>query len=339
MANFALILQKKNNYLRLLGVYGGLAALMYLLATIITFHYAYGLTTALIPNVPLYSFSLTLGTLLTGIGNIAYVFNIFIDLFLCSLTFYFLNYEPKKIFTGKKIMIFRSFVIFPILYEIASIVIKALTALNVIMIPSFVFFLLTSKPAILFVVFLVLIIGMKMREKQYKKRFKNEKEYSEHEQTNAHTFRVSISLTVLFVIGAIVDFIIAFMIAIIFWISKEGTMDASTLASASVSFANNIGFGTAAPILMVAPILLLFSYKKTHKNPNIDIIIPVVGVGLIALVYIEGLYQVITLNLPDIIAKIINIVAGLSESEGEAVSESVSHAQEAVRMVRGSIHM
>ncbi len=345
VANFALILQKKDNYLILLGVYGGLSAVMYLIATIVTFHYGYGLIYSFDKEFSAISFSNAIGSLLTKIGSVAYIFNIFIDLFLCSLMFFFLNYTPKKVFIGKKLIIFRLFILFPIFYEIASIVLKILGNTNVIIIPSYIFFLLTSKPPILFIVFLVLILGMKQREKQYRKRFKDEKEYSEHEKTNAHAFRVSISLAVLFIVGAVIDVIIFFITMMIHGIVTDLTNSNPETALDSMAFATSLGFGTTSPLLFVSPILLLFNYKKTHKDHRIDILIPFAGIGLVIFVYLEGLYQVITLNLPYLIKKLQEIFDGGGGGGGSEVpsesggSESISQVQSAIRIIRGLIHL
>ena len=63
----------------------------------------------------------------------------------------------------------------------------------------------------------------------------------------------------------------------------------------------SLGIGNTASALMVAPLVLLFDYTKTHKNKTMDLIIPAAGVALVALVYIEGFFQVLT-NLQNIIA-------------------------------------
>ena len=53
-----------------------------------------------------------------------FAFNIFVDLFLCTLVMFFMNARPTKIFTGKKILIFRAFTLLPIAYEVTSIILK-----------------------------------------------------------------------------------------------------------------------------------------------------------------------------------------------------------------------
>ena len=47
------------------------------------------------------------------------------------------------------------------------------------------------------------------------------------------------------------------------------------------------------PLLAIIPLVLLFDYKKTYKNNMIDIVIPIAGVAMVVLVYLEGGFQII----------------------------------------------
>ena len=82
-----------------------------------------------------------------------------------------------------------------------------------------------------------------------------------------------------------------------------------------------MGFGNAIQLLLMPPFVLLFSYTRTHKNKLIDIFIPIVGIVLILLVYLQGGYQVIRImplpkiNLDEIttlLKQVKVVVAGLS---------------------------
>ena len=87
-------------------------------------------------------------------------FNLFIDLFLCTLTMYFLNAHPKRVFTGRRVIILRLFALLPIAYEAASIWLKIQSALANIVLPFWSFPLLTVKPPMTFLLFLFLSIHM-----------------------------------------------------------------------------------------------------------------------------------------------------------------------------------
>ena len=88
-------------------------------------------------------------------------FNLFMDLFLCSLFMFFLTARPQRVFTGNKRYIFRAFAILPLAYEVTSIVLKGLSAANQIALPIWTFPLLTVKPPMAFLVFVILALYIK----------------------------------------------------------------------------------------------------------------------------------------------------------------------------------
>ena len=51
--------------------------------------------------------------------------------------------------------------------------------------------------------------------------------------------------------------------------------------------------GQASIMLLAIPFIFLYSYKRKHKDGRIDLIIPILGIALLALVYVEGIYQFI----------------------------------------------
>ena len=52
-----------------------------------------------------------------------------------------------------------------------------------------------------------------------------------------------------------------------------------------------VGFGRSMDLLIVAPIMLLFSYNRIPRNKTLSILIPIIAIGLMALVVLEGIYQ------------------------------------------------
>ena len=49
------------------------------------------------------------------------------------------------------------------------------------------------------------------------------------------------------------------------------------------------GVGGSAPLIVAAPIILLFSYTRKHKKSMIGLIIPAVAIVVILFIYLEGL--------------------------------------------------
>ena len=66
-------------------------------------------------------------------------------------------------------------------------------------------------------------------------------------------------------------------------------------------------FGEHYPMILLIPVILLFSYTRRHKNDQVDLYIPIGGVILAFLVGIEGAYQAIVLNLPILMQKILDM--------------------------------
>ena len=249
------------------------------------------------------------GQLLPSMGNLGYTFNIFIDLFLCTLLFFFMNYKPKKVFTDKKIIIFRLLFILPVLYEVAGILIKYFMGVGRLEVPSFAFFLLPSKPPLLFLAFVLIVLALKVGEVTFIKRHQGSTEaYEEHTKTNAHSLKMSIIISIIFLICAIIDFVVIFFIVIkcIQNAALIGTTEEeiALIAYQDINSWLVAGFGGAVSLIFVIPLVLLFSYKKEHKNPKIDTLLPIAGIALIAIVYIEGIFQVIVTNMPFVIERL-----------------------------------
>ena len=331
LANLALILQRKNEFKKQFIKFGSLAALFYILANVIVLHYMFETVHRLAPSIGFIAFSQGISSLLCALGRVGYSLNIFIDLLLFVLTIFFLHYKPKKVFTGKKLYIFRSFVILPFLYEIGSLVIKALLADGKIKIITPFFFLLTSKPVYLFLAFFVLLLLMKLREFKHLKKHESEKLLSEHYKTNAHSLRVSITISVILFICFFLDLITVLVIAT-FYAAIHPEFAQLGLYEIGIQYAQAIGFGWGSTILLI-PIILLFSYTKKHKDPNVDLLVPLAGVGFIAIIYVEGLYQVTSYSLIETIHKLKDLLVKIIDGSGEEGSSETPPPEAAVRLI------
>lgn len=313
LANFAVIFQKREKWRYLLMFYGGVALLLYIVGNIVVLHFVYGLANAFtLGSYDKMALANGVGYFLFGLGHTGLVFNIFIDLFLCTLLFFFMNYKPKKL-KGKQVYLFRSLIALPILYEIASITIKYFVAIGSMDIPFFCFFLLTSKPPLMFFAFLTLVVILKIEEFRHLKKNENLDFVKEHRKTNAHSFRFSLIIFFVFLIASVLDIIIYFVLGISLSISFKPMDEFIPDASNAISkFAvDSMGFGKASILFLVAPITLLFSYTKTHKKKKIDSFIPVTGVALIAIVYIEALFQILVSNITILMEKLADFIQNL----------------------------
>ena len=296
IANFALILNAGEGYGKQLLRYGLLSAAV-ILASVFAYH------RYIIGAVAVFSESRAeaLSTLDDLIHQVIpggyYSFNLFIDLFLCTLLMFFLNARPKRLFTGKKLLIFRAFAALPILYEVASIVLKNLSVEGRVTLPLIVYPFLTVKPVLCFVVFVVLAFYIKSRERIFLKNGRSFEDYQAFLKTNRNSFHFSGFTAIILVAAGILDVILIFVIMG----AVQLPADAGETALAYLLMHMDVfGFGQSTTLLAMAPIMLLFSYTRTHKNKTLDLIIPILGIVLIAFVYLEGLFEFVKM-IPDLL--------------------------------------
>ena len=218
-------------------------------------------------------------------------FNLFIDLFLCTLTMFFLNAHPKRVFTGKKEIILRLFVLLPIAYEAVSIWLKIQGSLGKIVLPFWSFPLLTVKPPMTFLLFLFLSFHMSGREMRFRKHGRTHEDYLEYLKTNRNAFHFSICLVIAMVIATFLDFILVGLVSRIIAGSTGIPVENSEQYGSCLLAAKAAGFGQSWPLLFAAPVVLLYSYNKIPKQPLISVLIPVAAIVIIILMVFEAIYQ------------------------------------------------
>ncbi len=225
-----------------------------------------------------------------------FAFNIFVDLFLCTLFMFFMNARPKKIFTGKRIILFRLFALLPVAYEVICIFLKGSAAAGNIRIHSWFFPLLTVKPPMTFLVFVFLVIHIKTWELRYCRHGKTHEDYQAFLKTNRNSWHFSVYAAIVLFIAGLVDLIIAIFLLIAQAESVEAldAMIASEKALRNI-IAFSVGFGNSVCLIFFAPIVLLFNYTKIPKNKTVSMLIPAAGILLIVLIGIQGIYQLVSI--------------------------------------------
>lgn len=305
-AAFAQVLNAKDGYRRLLMTYGLGAIGIYALFLVIFLHYVAGAIQALSGGgsyAEAFSSGYILMSSVASTGTLS--LNIFIDLVLCTLVTFFINYHPSKHFQGKKIYLFRSLVALPIIYELASITIKMLGSSGLLKVNPFLIPLFTTKPPVAFFIFVVLAIFVKNRERFYVKHGKTHAEYKSFLKTNVNKlhFSIFLSFTILFAVALDVVLFVVFSIVKLLQLPPEILESGGDEILISLMSVYELGFGKCVPMLFIIPIIMFFDYTKTHENKIVDAIIPVAGIGLIILLYIEGLFLVGTNALANVIKK------------------------------------
>ena len=208
--------------------------------------------------------------------------NVFSDLFMFSLFHTFLNYKPKKIFINKNLIWFRLFTIFPVLYVIFSYIFKTLGALNVISMPFFVYPFLTTKSPLVLLVFVLASFLIKYREALFEMIGATKEEYEQYLTTRRNSLAFSVQLSLLILAVAIFEFIIIIVVGVHLMSHGMG-------ADEAIGILPTYGLGQAGNMIIAIPFILLYSYTKTHKNDKIDLFLPLIGIGVIVLVYIESI--------------------------------------------------
>ncbi len=287
IANFSVIMRSHKNYKKILMLHGFTALGLMAVAYLIVFRYYFTLSMRFVGLE--YVDSKDVIETLLNINPSKFVYlNVFIDLFLCSLTYTFLTYEPKKYFQGKKIVFFRLLVLIPILYELGSIYVK-LHALSTpeFMIPWYVFPLLTTKPPLLLLAFFLLVLISALRKKRYLMNGHTEDEYDRYLKTNANSLSFSIITCIVLFIAIILDIIIASICSVS--IATKMGIDVET----GVDIVMKSGLGKTITVIFIFPLIILFSYSRDYQDNLIDKIIPLVGIGVCVYSVVETFVQLL----------------------------------------------
>ena len=292
IANFAVILQSKNNYKKLLITYGGIFLAIYIGFLVVYYHYVVVLLMSLGEMSFLEARELSI-LFFSSLGKQnGLVVNVFVDLFCCVLIMFFIDYTPKRFFQGKKIILFRLLALLPILYEILSAVLVGLLSMNA-MFPDFYFALppevlplIGKKPIGMILAFTAICIFVKIREKVYIKRGGTKEGYELYSQTNRYSFRFSSMMATTFAIVAILDLILVVALLVVGFMQYQAEDVLNPLMEVITGFT----VGKSVCLLLVIPFVLLFSYSRTHKNPKLDKLVPVIGIGLVVFAIIETVF-------------------------------------------------
>lgn len=288
ISNFAIILDNRDNYKKQLITNGLLMLSLFLLFALVFYHFTIGSLAALSDgSVNFLDLARTFFRAYSPNGF--FCFNIYVDLFLCTLFMFFLNYRPSRFFQGKKIIIFRLFAILPVLYEIASILLKWYSTGGLITLPFIVFPLLTVKPPMTFLVFMVLAAFVKKRESRFIRQGGTHEQYQVFLQTNRNSLSFGIFAAVILLLAGLLDLVLAIAIPISQSIAVE-EMDAVLIAVLTRVLA--VGVGGSVDLIFLAPFMLLFSYTRKRAVPIVDTLVPVLAIVLVLLVYLQGFYQI-----------------------------------------------
>lgn len=291
MAQFAKLLNNEGGYKKLLLVNFGAAVGVFAAYMLFGGRYFIGtLEKMIVPKeevVPMVTD--LIGVFIPG-GFLA--FNMFVDMFICTLTVFFLNVQPKRVFTGKKVLILRFMVLLPIGYEAICFWLKLQAVRGAISLPLWSFPLLTMKPPVMILLFIVMAFVVKLRETRYRKHGNTYEEYEGFMQTNRNAFHLSVRLCILMVVFAVIDL---FLFILLTYLNADaaGAVSATGDIAEEVSdtFFNlslSLGIGKSWQIIFLAPFMLLFCYNTVPKNKTISMIIPIIAIAVSVIIVFEA---------------------------------------------------
>lgn len=286
LANFAVILTAQDGYARLFIRFGFLSAAVGAVFLYIVYHYYFGIFHALPSGRGLTDADLTKPLRFLFPGGF-YAFNVFWDLFLFSLLAFFLYYRPKRLFR-KTLPVFRLLALLPILYEVSAFVVKCLSVLHKLTIPIWLWPILPTKPPVVFLVFLILALFIKHRERMYTDRGLTHEAYQTFLGTKLNSLHFSLFTAGLFIVAGLIDLSVSRLAPGLFGTSSDPAFTAQFKAGMSA-----LGIGSGFFLLPIAPVVLLFSYAKTYQDRRADILIPLFGVGLVSFSVVETIYQML----------------------------------------------
>ena len=299
-ANFAVIIDKKSSYKKLFILYGALTIGFVLLFAIVYYRYAGGLFSAIGKST---GQDLSKNDLLHGGFK---TFNVFLDMLLCTAVLFFIDYRPTKWFVGKKLYIFRAFAAIPILYELGCILIKYFSAVDGMELHPMVSPFLTTKPIFCFLLFVRMAFYIKGREGKFLKHGKTHEDYEAYLKTNRNSFQFSKKFSLMCVIYGALDFVFV-MILFLLRLANAGVLgdfmnasneEVDAVTDFILKEVKSIGFGGSIMMILIAPVILLFSYTKSYKKSKVDTLIPAGAVVVLGLIVLEGIFRVLCL-VPD----------------------------------------
>ena len=197
--------------------------------------------------------------------------NVFADLFVLSMFNFFLNYSPTKEWGKKRLALFRSLCVLPLLFALISTIITGLTRADMIELPFEVYPFLTTKAPLVYAIFISMSVWIKNRERIFIKLGVSRKEYNEYLRTNKNSLAFAVHTSLLFLVISLID--------LIFVLCMPGLQ--------------YFGGGQCVVLFFAIPFILLYSYTRDYKDNTLDIILPFAGICMVLLAYAEAIYRIV----------------------------------------------
>lgn len=263
-ANFCVIMTSQNNIKKTLIFYSTVALSISLLIIFVYYRYIVGLTGTIFNDDPAEAAFIAEVITKTVFGKIIN-YNVFIDLSLFSLFYFFFFYKPKNIRSNKALLTFRYMSILPVLFAITSSLLYGLYYLGKINLPVPMLTIMPCRSIMIYAIFFTLAIIIKLRRKLFIKWGGTEEEYNQYSNSNKSSLEISVVVSVILLLICIIDFLLFF-----FW--------------PQLMF---FGIGTNFFLAISIPFIMLLSYTRRPKKSMLDWLIVLIFIFMTIILYFE----------------------------------------------------
>ena len=267
-ANFCVIMTNKAKIKKVLLTYSIIAVGIYLLVLFVFYRYIYGLGKVFNPDDAheAYLFADMIAKKLFGkVIN----YNVFVDLALFSMLYYFLFYTPKKLIKKKSIIAFRSLSALPIILAAIATILYGLYSIGFIELPVAVLAILPCRSLTVYVIFFGIAFIVKLRQHLFMKWGGTEEEYNIYAKSNRSSLEISVVSSVVLLIVSLLDFALFMAFPWVFF----------------------FGLGLNFYLAFSIPFIMLLSYTRKTKASIWDAIMVAVFIFAVIILYLEmGLY-------------------------------------------------
>ena len=267
-ANFCVIMSNKTRIKRTMIIYSAIALGIYALVLFVFYRYMVGLGKVFIPDdaAEAYGFADIIAKILFGkVIN----YNVFVDLALFSMFYYFLFHTPKKFVKNGSILAFRFLCVIPIIFAVVATVLYGFYNIGFIDLPVAVLAILPCRSITIYVIFFGIAFLIKLRQYLFEKWGGTTEEYERYARSNKSSLEISVISSVVIVVVCAIDLLLFLINPIVIF----------------------YGMGFNFYLAFSVPIILLLSYTKKTRASIWDIVMVVLFIFAVIILYLEtGLY-------------------------------------------------
>lgn len=178
-------------------------------------------------------------------------FNVFWDLFLCTLFYFFITYQPKRM-KAKGLLLFRMCAVLPVIYVIGAIFLDGLNKKGMVELPVWAVALLPNRRIACYALFFLIVLFLKYKEAEIKDMGGSREDFLESLNTRRSSLQFSVFACISILVVCGIDFLLKNFQILSFW-----------------------GFGKFYNMFMAIPFVMLFSFNKMPKRKWPDVFVPI----------------------------------------------------------------